>query len=56
MTKQEKEANFVKICRAFGWKHFQNSKPIKFTFDDLLAQFDSVANEQRKFINHIKYD
>jgi len=53
MTK--KEANFVKICRAFGWKHFKTSEPIKFTFDDVIAQLDSMAYENSQFINRIKY-
>ncbi|GAB1444394.1 hypothetical protein MASR2M39_32630 [Ignavibacteriales bacterium] len=56
MTTKEREANFIKICRAFGWKHYQSAKPIKFTLDDVIAQCDSYANEQRKIINHLKYD
>lgn len=54
MTTQEKEANFEKICKAFGWKYFKTAKPIKFTIDDVIAQCDSYANEQRKFINSLK--
>lgn len=38
----------------YTWKYFKNRKPIKFTWEDVMARMDSLINENNKLINKLK--
>lgn len=37
----ESEERMARLSKIFGWKHFQNAKPFKFTIKDCIARIDS---------------